>query len=192
MKLSDEIKNSDWLSLLHTEFTKPYFKDLEAFISQERQNKEIYPPKQHIFRALNEFKLNLIINSPNLEVNSNKVIKILKKKIKQNRFYKFYKSLGFENYHNLVKHSDFIIGNSSSGIIEAPYYKTPSINIGLRQKGRIRHKSVIDVNYDYKKIAQSIKKALSSGFKSKLKNQKYKFGKGDTSQKIAKILNKIL
>ena len=146
----------------------------------------------HIFRALNEFKLNLIINSPNLEVNSNKVIKILKKKIKQNRFYKFYKSLGFENYHNLVKHSDFIIGNSSSGIIEAPYYKTPSINIGLRQKGRIRHKSVIDVNYDYKKIAQSIKKALSSGFKSKLKNQKYKFGKGDTSQKIAKILNKIL
>ena len=155
-------------------------------------NLEIEKKLYHIFRALNEFKLNLIINSPNLEVNSNKVIKILKKKIKQNRFYKFYKSLGFENYHNLVKHSDFIIGNSSSGIIEAPYYKTPSINIGLRQKGRIRHKSVIDVNYDYKKIAQSIKKALSSGFKSKLKNQKYKFGKGDTSQKIAKILNKIL
>jgi len=160
--------------------------------TEVEDNIKIEKKLNQIFKALNMFKLNLIINSPNLEVNSNKVVKILKKKVRQNKHYRFFKSLGFKNYHNLLKHSDFIIGNSSSGIIEAPYYKTPSINIGNRQKGRIRHQSIVDVNYDYEKIILSIKKVMSLKFKSKIKNLRYKFGNGNTSQKIAKILNNIL
>ena len=52
----------------------------------------------------------------------------------KNKNYHYFDSLGFENYHQLLQHSKFVIGNSSSGIVEVPYYKIPTINIGIRQK----------------------------------------------------------
>jgi GDP/UDP-N,N'-diacetylbacillosamine 2-epimerase (hydrolysing) len=144
-----------------------------------------------IFDALNVFNINLIITAPNLEINSHEVIKIIKKNVKNKKNYKFYSSLGFENYHQLLKNSDFIIGNSSSGIIEAPLYKTPSINIGTRQDGRFRHQSVLDANYNKKLIIKLIKISMSKKFKNKIKKMKYKFGNGNSAKKISILLKKI-
>ena len=133
--------------------------------------------------------MNIIITSPNIEKDSNKILRIIKKYIKRKKLY-FFKSLGFENYQILFKNSDFIIGNTSSGIMEAPYYKVPSINIGSRQKGRVRHKSVIDCSYNEKSIEKSIKKALSKSFKNSISKMKYKFGKGNSAELSARIINK--
>jgi len=88
--------------------------------------------------------------------------------------------------------SDLVFGNSSSGIIEAPYYKIPTINIGKRQEGRLRHKSVIDTDYKNEEITKAIKMGLSKKFKRKIKNMKYKFGKGNANEKISKIIAKIV
>ena len=145
---------------------------------------------EKLLKILEKFNLNIIITSPNIEKDSNKILRIIKKYIKRKKNYIFFKSLGFENYQILLKNSDFIIGNTSSGIMEAPYYKVPSINIGSRQKGRVRHKSVIDCSYNEKSIEKSIKKALSKSFKNSISKMKYKFGKGNSAELSARIINK--
>ena len=98
------------------------------------------------------------------------------------------KSLGIKRYYNLVKNCKFVIGNSSSGIVEVPFFFIPTINIGTRQKGRLRHPSVIDVDYSHSSIDRGIQKALSKEFKENLKNMKYKFGDGRAAEQMVKII----
>ena len=83
-----------------------------------------------------------------------------------------------------MPHCKFVIGNSSSGIIEAPFLRVPTINIGDRQKGRFMHASVINCSYEYNKIKRSIEKRFSNSFKKRLKNFKYFFGNGNSSKRI--------
>jgi len=75
------------------------------------------------------------------------------------------KSLQREFYLSLMKHCELYIGNSSSGIIEMPSLKRPVINIGDRQKGRIRSASTLDVQLDYQEISEAIQKGLSEDFR---------------------------
>ena len=91
----------------------------------------------------------------------------------------------FEYYLTLLKNSNFIIGNSSSGIMEAPYYGVPTIDLGTRQKNRAQISSVASVN-DYSKLSDLINK-----FKTKkytFKPLKY-FGTGNSHKKFLSILN---
>ena len=85
----------------------------------------------------------------------------------------------------LLKNCNFIIGNSSSGIIEAPYYGIPTLNIGNRQNNRAKLISII--NCSYKK--ESIKKLINKYFKKKIKYKKsYFFGLGKSNYKVLSIL----
>ena len=78
---------------------------------------------------------------PNYEVGSYKIINEINKIEKKDKNFRYFKSLGINDYNNLLKFSEFVIGNSSSGIIEAPFHRIPTINIGSRQKGRYFHPS---------------------------------------------------
>ena len=100
-------------------------------------------------------------------------------------------SMGQHNFLSALQYMDFIIGNSSSGLLEAPSFKIGTINIGDRQKGRIKAKSVIDCSPNKKSIKQAIKKGYSNEFQNLLKNVKNPYGDGHPSQKIIKILNSI-
>ena len=85
-----------------------------------------------------------------------------------------------------------MIGNSSSGILEMPYFKKGTVNIGLRQKGRLLAKSVINTKINKLNIKKSVKKILSKNFLkniNSLKNNLY--GSPGASDKIIKILKKI-
>ena len=83
-----------------------------------------------------------------------------------------------------------MIGNSSRGIIEVPYFRIPTINIGLRQNGRFFHKSIIQCNSDSISIRKSINIANSQNFRDKVKRMKLYFGNGGTSKKILKVIRK--
>lgn len=115
---------------------------------------------------------------------------IINKKIKifcnSNKNAFVFKSLGFKNYISLLKQCDLIIGNSSSGILEAPSFGIPTINIGLRQKGRIFAKSIIQASYSKKNIYKLI---------INMQNKKFRnynpYFVSNTSSKIIEILNKI-
>ena len=95
--------------------------------------------------------------------------------------------MGSSNYYNVVRYSDMIIGNSSSGVIEAPYLKTPSINIGKRQEGSDLSKSVFKCNFKKNQIIKTIKFIYKN--KSKIKYD-YLYGNGNSTKKIVSILEK--
>lgn len=99
---------------------------------------------------------------------------------------KLFDSLGQLRYLSLMKHADVVIGNSSSGLFEAPYLRTPTVNIGDRQKGRVRPESVIDTEANVNGILQAIKKAMEYSFKDD--NNIELFGNGNTSNKIVKLI----
>jgi UDP-N-acetylglucosamine 2-epimerase (non-hydrolysing)/GDP/UDP-N,N'-diacetylbacillosamine 2-epimerase (hydrolysing) len=97
-------------------------------------------------------------------------------------------SLGSLKYLSLMKYGTVVIGNSSSGIIEAPALKTPSVNIGDRQKGRIKADSVIDSGTSVKEIAEAIQKAFS--YKAYQAVNPYE--KEKTSEQILAVIKQVL
>jgi GDP/UDP-N,N'-diacetylbacillosamine 2-epimerase (hydrolysing) len=97
-------------------------------------------------------------------------------------------SLGVRRYLSAVKESVAVIGNSSSGIIEAPCFHVPTVNIGDRQKGRLMPDSVICCEPKKDEIILAIKKAISEEFCQEVKGMSNPFGDGETSKQIVSVL----
>ncbi|WP_379970591.1 UDP-N-acetylglucosamine 2-epimerase [Ectobacillus sp. sgz5001026] len=93
-------------------------------------------------------------------------------------------SLGMVRYLSAVKHSAMVMGNSSSGLVEAPSFGVPTINIGDRQKGRLQADSIINCQPVFGEIEESISLALTDEFKNKARNTLNPYGDGNTSGKI--------
>jgi UDP-hydrolysing UDP-N-acetyl-D-glucosamine 2-epimerase len=100
-------------------------------------------------------------------------------------------SMGQIRYLSAIQHVDVVIGNSSSGLIEAPLFKKPTVNIGDRQRGRLKAKSIIGCAENTEAIIAAIEKALSPDFQKTLPNVKSLYGHGDASSKIKEILKTI-
>ena len=148
---------------------------------------------RNMFKALNKFKnTNYIFTFPNSDLESNNIIKMIIDFSKKNKNAYCFKSLGVQRYLSCMKICNVVVGNSSSGILEAPSLKTPTINIGNRQNGRIKAKSVIDCNYSSLGIQKAIKKALSKKFQKKIKNIKNPYYQKNTSTKIMSIIEQVL
>jgi UDP-N-acetylglucosamine 2-epimerase (hydrolysing) len=137
---------------------------------------------KNFIRALKLSKDNIILIYPNNDLGSDIIIKEYKK-IKNKNFLIF-PSLRFEYYLTLLKNCKYIIGNSSSGIMEAPYYGIPTINIGSRQRNRANINSIINCSYKSNEILKCIKKNV---FNKKIKKTFF-FGYGKSKKKILKIL----
>ncbi|MCQ8877374.1 UDP-N-acetylglucosamine 2-epimerase [Pseudoalteromonas shioyasakiensis] len=100
-------------------------------------------------------------------------------------------SLGFKRYLAVMKQAACVIGNSSSGLIEAPSFKIPTINIGTRQKGRPKSCSVIDTVMDKSCLIQAVNQALNHDFILQCQQAVNPYGEGNASEKIVKILSEI-
>ena len=100
-------------------------------------------------------------------------------------------SLGQLRYLSALKHVDACVGNSSSGIIEAPSFNIGTINIGDRQKGRARTESIIDCDSNLEAIVKSFEKLYSSEFQVKIRDVKSSYGDGTASEKIVKLLKQV-
>ena len=103
-----------------------------------------------------------------------------------------YTSLGQLKYLSTLQFCVAVVGNSSSGIIEVPSFKIPTVNIGDRQRGRMHAESVIDCGYDTKQIESALKKALSSDFRCKAANVKNPYEGENTSYDIVRIISEAL
>lgn len=100
-------------------------------------------------------------------------------------------SLGQLNYLSALSHVNVVVGNSSSGIIEAPMLRKPAVNIGPRQAGRLKAGSVIDCAEDAEPIAAAIRIALSSDMHARLTHAQSLYGHGDASSRIKDVLKEI-
>lgn len=102
-------------------------------------------------------------------------------------------SMGTTNYLSALKYCQMVIGNSSSGLVEAPCYGRPTINIGERQKGRTRGETIIDCDNEIDSIINAIELARTDSFISKAKSSENPYGNGNSSDLIVNIvLEKLL
>lgn len=96
--------------------------------------------------------------------------------------------LGHLKYLSLLNAVDMAIGNSSSGVLEVPYFKIPTVNIGHRQKGRIRPLSVIDCEANTTSIQNAIQKGLTKEFKQEIMNMALPYGQGNVASSIIEVI----
>ena len=107
-------------------------------------------------------------------------------------FIKTFMNLPRKEYLSLMKTASVMVGNSSSGIIEAPSFGLPVVNIGIRQQGRERGENVIDVGHNKQEIINAIEKALKDKkFLAEVRKCESPYGDGKASQRIAETLSKI-
>jgi UDP-N-acetylglucosamine 2-epimerase (non-hydrolysing)/GDP/UDP-N,N'-diacetylbacillosamine 2-epimerase (hydrolysing) len=146
-----------------------------------------------LFRTLEYFpEAKVIITKPNSDTGGRILIGMIDDYCHANcdRVY-VSTSLGQIRYLSALKHCSVVIGNSSSGIVEAPAMKKPTVNIGRRQSGRLKASSIIDCNENANDIQQAIKTALSPGFQQELQNVKSLYGDGNTSSDIKECLKTV-
>tara|TARA_X000000368_G_scaffold271741_1_gene215429 strand:- start:1528 stop:2679 length:1152 start_codon:yes stop_codon:yes gene_type:complete len=135
-------------------------------------------------------KANIIFTKPNADHDGRGIIKLIDLFVNENKKRSIsFISMGQLLYLSAIKHCDIVIGNSSSGLIEAPSFKKPTIDIGDRQRGRIKSKSVLNCEPFETSISKSIEFALSESFQKKLKLIDNPYDNGNSSEII---VNKIL
>ena len=142
---------------------------------------------QKTLTAISKFSYPTIIIHPNCDAGSHSILEALNEY--QQPFFQIYPSIPRSDYLGLLSIASVLVGNSSSGIIEAPSMHLPVVNIGRRQEGRMRAENVIDCpEFEESLIHQAVIKALSPEFKASLKNISNPYGDGKSSQRILTIL----
>ncbi|MBF0343552.1 MAG: UDP-N-acetylglucosamine 2-epimerase (hydrolyzing) [Nitrospirae bacterium] len=149
-----------------------------------------------ILKSLMDFKsIYWIFTLPNADTGGRSIIKMINDFILNSSphvYVKVFSSLGQLRYLSLLKHAVVMVGNSSSGLIEAPAFELPVVNIGNRQNGRIHADNVIDVSdCTYTAISEAIQKAVSDDFRISLKGLNNPYGQGNASIKIVEILKNV-
>lgn len=145
-----------------------------------------------VMNALDSFTdLGVIITAANGDEGGSHINEILSAYSQSRINAKFIPNLGRLLYANALRHVDAVVGNSSSGILEAPSVPVATVNIGDRQKGRLRSTSIIDCPWDSNQIANAIRRALSPEFRETLSKENAIFGDGNSSAKIMEILRQL-
>lgn len=150
-------------------------------------------PKQmrETLEAIVELNHPTVLIYPNSDAGGRRMIEVIKE-YEGHPFIKTFKSLPRKEYLSLAKIASVMVGNSSSGIIDAPSFGLPAVNIGIRQEGRERGNNVIDVGHNKQEIVKGIEKALTDKeFLREVKKCQSPYGDGKTSQRIADILSKM-
>ena len=143
-----------------------------------------------LLAALDEFPdATAIFTYPNADTGGRALIERIDRWVATNKHRaKAFASLGQRRYLSLMRAVDVIIGNSSSGFTEAPALKKATVNIGDRQRGRLKAASIIDASEEKNKIVAAINKALSEKFRAGLPSTKSLYGSGDVSRRIKDAL----
>ena len=146
-----------------------------------------------LLTALNQFgETKLIFTKSNADTGGRTINRMINDYVINNNGRAItFDSLGQRNYLSALKHVGMVIGNSSSGLIEAPSFKIPTINIGDRQKGRIQAQTVISCDAVYESIAEAIRKGFSKEFRESIKDTINPYGDGGTSQRIKNTLKAV-
>ena len=156
----------------------------------ELAEQQIKPSLEALHEAGRQWNCQGIITYPNGDAGGNKVIAEIEKfRGKGLSFLQTHCSLGRYYYHGVLNVAAACLGNSSSGIKETPAFGCPSVNIGSRQRGRLRADNVIDVDYDAKQIISAIERCLfDRAFQEKTRCCTNPYGAGNAGRKIADVL----
>ncbi|MGO2337396.1 UDP-N-acetylglucosamine 2-epimerase [Providencia heimbachae] len=173
---------------LNFELQKPYF--LVTYhpvtLGEESPEKSF----QSLLDALNEYPdYQIILTYPNADDGGRRIIPMLETyAVANSKRVLAIPSLGQVRYLSAVKYASAVIGNSSSGIIEVPAFNVPTVNIGLRQKGRLAAKSVIHCSADKDAIQSAIQSAITHSYKFDGEVIVNPYGQGDSSTQVIEMI----
>ncbi|CAI9832039.1 UDP-N-acetyl-D-glucosamine 2-epimerase, UDP-hydrolysing [Nitrosopumilaceae archaeon] len=167
------------------DMSKPYLMLLQHSVLSELDQTVVNI--ESTLEAVRELGVQTLVIRSNADAGSNRIIRAMKKAGMRQ-----VESVRFEKYVNLLSGAAALVGNSSSGLMEAPFLRVPSVNIGTRQHRRPRAASVIDVGYDRAAIKRAIKKAMTDKrFLAKARRQRGLYGDGNSAGRIIRILERI-
>lgn len=173
----------------HLDLSKPVILVLQHPLSLDPENSA--KQMRETMEAIREIGRQTIIVYPNADAGGKRMIEVIKKYEKY-PFIKTFQNMPHKEYLSLMKLTSVLVGNSSSGIIEAPAFGLPVVNIGLRQEGRVRAKNIIDVDHNKSQIKKAIQRSLfNQRYRKRLKKYKSPYGDGKASKRIVEVLNKI-
>jgi GDP/UDP-N,N'-diacetylbacillosamine 2-epimerase (hydrolysing) len=181
----EQISRSLGINFLNKSLLITFHPETATSNSAEHQIKEI-------IKALADLNdTTLIFTMPNADVGNSIITDSIRNFVAQgyNRYY--FESLGQTRYLSMLSLVDGVIGNSSSGLAEAPSFKIGTINIGDRQNGRIQASSVLNCEASQSHLAIAIEEMYSDGFQSRLKTAVNPYGTGGASQRIVEILKEV-
>ena len=145
-----------------------------------------------LLSALEELEeTHIVFTLPNADADGRKIMAMVEEFVSKNLNSRVYKSLGQLRYLSCIEHMDGIVGNSSSGLIEAPSFKKGTVNIGDRQKGRLQAGSVINCDPQRGSIAGALVRLYSSEFQAELETVINPYGMGGASDAIVSIVKSI-
>jgi GDP/UDP-N,N'-diacetylbacillosamine 2-epimerase (hydrolysing) len=170
---------------------KPYAMVTFHPVTLEEENSEVQ------FQALldvikKSHNMNYIFTKANADANGRIINKMIDSYLEENNNAVAFTSLGLTRYLSAVKYSAMVIGNSSSGLLEAPSFGIPTINIGDRQKGRLQAGSIINCQPSAEEIEKAIDIALTEDFKHQAKRTVNPYGDGKTSEKVVGTIKDFL
>ena len=139
-------------------------------------------------QAIRDLGYRTVVIYPNSDPGGREMIKVIDDYASELDFIKAFKNLSRDEFVNLMRKCDLLVGNSSCGILEAPFLKLPVVNIGIRQQEREHAENVIFVPHDKEAIKQAVKQALSPEFKRQVGSCTNPFGDGSAGQEIVQIL----
>jgi GDP/UDP-N,N'-diacetylbacillosamine 2-epimerase (hydrolysing) len=150
-----------------------------------------YKDMKNVLKAVMRFNIKVILTYPCSDQGYQGIIDAINEVSHSEQFH-IYKNIEAPDFLGLLSCTKVLIGNSSSGLIEAPYFKLPVVNVGKRQLGRLREENVIDVEPKTDSIYRAINMAFNDNkFHEKLKHCGHVFGNGKCAEKIVGILKNI-
>lgn len=144
-----------------------------------------------IFAALKQLPQQIIFNFPNADAGSRSLIRRAAEFCQQHTNARLFVNLGARKYWSLLKEVDLLVGNSSSGIMEAASLKKPAVNIGLRQRGREHARNVLNAAPETDSILECIRQALDSDFRQSLEGLLNPYGDGHAAERIVGVLTTV-
>lgn len=150
-------------------------------------------PRQiaELLQALAAWEGFIVFTAPNADTHGRQIRRAIETFLSTHPQHQMVEHLGQQGYFSVMALAAAMVGNSSSGIIEAPSFALPVVNIGMRQQGRLRAANVIDVGYEPSHILRGIRQAVSTEFRATLSGCVNPYGDGHAAPRIVKTLRDI-
>lgn len=145
-----------------------------------------------LLEALRSLARPVVFTLPNADAGGRLVTRLLTAFVQEHPFARLVPNLGPQGYFSLMALAAAMVGNSSSGIIEAPSFALPVVNVGSRQDGRLRAENVIDVGYDHQEIISGIRRALAPEYRARLRGLPNPYGHGRAAEIIVDHLKDVV
>lgn len=153
---------------------------------------EIKTQIKTILKVVKDLGIQVICTKPNNDIGNEVILEEIKRESRENSNFYLVDSITQEEYYSLMKYCEFMMGNSSSGILESSSFKKPSIDIGSRQKGRIKGANVINTGTTYRDISKAIFMVRNNlEFKKNCLDVVNPYGDGKSSERIVRALEEI-